>query len=99
VGGAKGKDLILAGSESPLSLDRIGERMRDPRIAAELSRVGMKSESDIRAWYVCDETRLGPAIVGAVINTDDNMHVETKAPREAFLPLRQTNEAWIEGLK
>ena len=99
VGGtAKGKDLILVGSEAPLTLDRIAERMRDARVAAELSRVGMKSEADVRAWYVCDETRLAPAVAGAVINTDDNMHVETTAPREAFLPLRQTNEAWIDNL-
>ena len=100
VGGtAKGKDLILAGSQQPLSLDHIAERLRDARIAAELSRVGIRSEADVRAWYVCDETRLIPAVAGAVINTDDNMHVETTAPREAFLPLRQTNEAWIENLK
>ena len=97
-GSAKGKDLILAGSQLPLTLDRIAERMRDPRTAAELSRVGMKSEADVRGWYVCDENGLAPAVSGAVINTDDNMHVETTAPREAFLPLRQTNEAWIESL-
>ena len=97
-GSAKGKDLILAGSQLPLTLDRIAERMREPRTAAELSRVGMKSEADVRAWYICDENRLAPAVSGAVINTDDNMHVETTAPREAFLPLRQTNEAWIESL-
>jgi spermidine synthase len=99
VGGTtKGKDLILAGSRTALTLDRLGERLRDPRIAAELSRSGIKSESDVRAWYVCDERQLGPAVRGAVINTDDNMHVETSAPREAFLPLMQTNAAWIEAL-
>ncbi len=97
-GNPTGKDLVLVGSRQPLMLDRIAERMRDPRTAAELARVGMKTESDVRAWYVCDETRLGPATAGAVINTDDNMQVETTAPREAFLPFRQTNEAWIEKL-
>lgn len=97
-GNSQGKDLVLVGSRVPLSLDRIAERMREPRISAELSRVGMKSEADVRAWYVCDERRLSPATDGAVINTDDNMHVETTAPREAFLPLRKTNEAWIESL-
>jgi spermidine synthase len=97
-GSAKGKDLILAGSQSPLTLERIAERMRDPRIAAELSRVGMKSEADVSSWYVCDETRLAPAVGGAAINTDDNMHVETTAPREAFLPLKETNAAWIDDL-
>ena len=98
-GAAKGKDLILAGSRQVLTLDRIAERVRDTRIATELARVGIKNEGDARAWYVCDETRLALAVAGAVINTDDNMHVETTAPREAFLPLRKTNEAWIESLK
>lgn len=97
-GNAKGKDLILVGSLSALTLDRIAERMSDPRMSAELARVGMKTEAEVRAWYVCDEKRLAPAVAGAVINTDDNMHVETTAPREAFLPLRQTNEAWVENL-
>lgn len=96
---AKGKDLILVGSRAPLRLDRLAERMRDPRMAAELARIEMKSEADVRAWYVCDETKLGPAVAGAVINSDDNMHVETTAPREAFLPLMQNNAAWVEALR
>jgi len=100
VGGmAKGKDLILVGSRAPLTLDRIAERMRDQRMAAELARIDMKSEGDIRAWYVCDEAKLGPAVAGAIINNDDNMHVETSAPREAFLPLMQNNAVWIEALR
>jgi spermidine synthase len=99
VGGAtKGKDLILVGSRAPLNLDRIAERMKDPRTAAELSRVGLMSDSDVKSWYVCDEKRLAPAVAGAVINTDDNMHVETTVPREAFLPLMQTNSSWLEKL-
>lgn len=99
VGGVtKGKDLILVGSRAPLTLDRLAERLGDSRIAAELSRVGIKNASDVRSWYVCDEMHLVPAVAGAVINTDDNMHIETTVPREAFLPLMQTNAAWIESL-
>jgi spermidine synthase len=98
-GAWKGKDLLLVGSKTPLTLDHIKERISDPRIAAELARVNIKSEADVRAWYVCDETKLGPAVAGAVINTDDNMHIETTAPREAFRPLMETNAAWIESLK
>lgn len=100
VGGmANGKDLILVGSRTQLSLDRVAERMREPRMAKELSRIDMKSEADVRAWFVCTETKLGAAVAGAVINSDDNMHVETSAPREAFLPLTQSNAAWIDALK
>ncbi|MFN2517398.1 MAG: spermidine synthase, partial [Pyrinomonadaceae bacterium] len=101
-GATKGKDLILVGSKAPLAADqlaaRLTERMRDARISAELKRVNIQSEADVRAWYVCDETLLRPAVAGAVINTDDNMHIETTVPREAFRPLMQTNAAWIENL-
>lgn len=99
VGGAtQGKDLILAGSRAPLTLDRLAERMSDPRTAAELARIEIKSEADLLKWYICDETQLGPAVDGAVINTDDNMRIENRAPREAFLPLMEANAAWIETL-
>ena len=99
VGGLnKGKDLLLIGSNWPLNLDRLSERFADPRIAAELSRVDLKSEADVRGWFVCDESKLGPAVAGAKINTDDNMHIEMTVPREAFRPLMQSNAAWVEAL-
>lgn len=99
VGGpTKGKDLILVGSQVPLNLDRIAERMQDPRTAAELARVGLMNDTDVKSWYVCDEKQLAPAVAGAVINTDDNMHVETTVPRETFLPLMQSNSTWLEKL-
>jgi len=97
-GAWKGKDLLLVGSKSPLTLDRIKERVGDSRVAAELARINIKSEADVKAWYVCDEKQLAPAVAGAVINTDDNMHIETTAPREAFRPLLETNAAWVEKL-
>ena len=95
----KGKDLLLIGSKTPLTLDRIKERIADPRIAAELARVNIKSEADVRAWYVCSEAQLAPATAASVINTDDNMHIETTVPREAFRPFLETNAAWVEALK
>ena len=99
VGGvAKGKDLILLGSNTPLNLDRLQERMADKKIGEELARVNLKSESDVRSWYVCDQSKLAPAVAGAIMNTDDNMHIETTVPREAFRPLMQTNADWINGL-
>lgn len=97
-GAWKGKDLLLVGSKAPLTLDLIKERITHPRIAAELARVNMKSEADLRSWYVCDEKQLGPAVAGAVINTDDNMHIETTVPREAFRPLLETNAEWVQKL-
>jgi spermidine synthase len=97
-GAAKGKDLILVGSRQPLTLERVGERMQNERVSKELSRIKMGTPADLETWFVCDETQLGPAVDGAVINTDDNMRVENRAPREAFLPVMETNAAWIENL-
>ena len=100
VGGAgKGKDLILVGSNQPLSLDLLTQRLADERIAKELSRVNLRSDADVRGWFVCDETKLGPAVQGAQINTDDNMHIETTVPREAFKPLMQRNAEWLDRLR
>ncbi len=99
VGGLnKGKDLLLVGSNQPLNLDRLPERLTDQRMVAELARVELKSEADVRSWFVCDESRLGPALAGAQINTDDNMLIETTVPREAFRPLMQTNAEWVQAL-
>jgi len=98
-GAAKGKDLILLGSRMPIRLDRMNVRLNDLRTKADLERVGIKSADDVQAWFVCDETQLDPALAGSVINTDDNMHVETVAPREAFRPTMEENAAWIESLK
>ncbi|HEX5964275.1 MAG TPA: fused MFS/spermidine synthase [Pyrinomonadaceae bacterium] len=99
VGGLnKGKDLLLFGSNQPLNLDRLSERLTDSRVQKEIARVNLSTEADVRSWFVCDETRLRPAVAGAKINTDDNMHIETTVPREAFRPLMQSNAQWVESL-
>jgi len=95
----KGKDLILVGSKQALNLDLLPQRIADQRIAKEISRVNLNSEADVRSWFLCDESKLGPAVAGAKINTDDNMHIETTVPREAFKPLMQTNAQWLDSLK
>jgi spermidine synthase len=99
VGGVnKGKDLLLVGSNQRLSIDRLPQSCDDSRMRAELARINLRSENDVKSWFVCDETRLGPAVAGAWINTDDNMHIETTVPREAFRPLMQTNADWVQSL-
>jgi spermidine synthase len=97
-GAWKGKDLLLVGSKTPLSLDLIKERVADQRIGTELARVKIMNEADVKSWYICDEKQLGPAVAGSVINTDDNMHIETTVPREAFRPLLDSNATWVESL-
>src|SRR5215204_4684047 len=97
VGGVnEGKDLILVGSRRPLNFDHL-KRWLDPRMAID-NTVNLKTESDITSWFVCDESKLGPAVAGAKINTDDNMHIEMTVPREAFRPLMQSNAEWVQAL-
>ncbi len=98
-GAAKGKDLILLGSHQPIDLNLMTQRLNDHGTQLELSRLGLHSAEDVRAWLVCDERGLRPAVTGVVINTDDNMHVETAAPREAFRPTTEENARWIDGLR
>jgi len=99
VGGLnKGKDLILIGSNRPLNMDHVNERWQDPRMMIDFTGVDLKTEADITSWFVCDESKLGPAVAGAKINTDDNMHIEMTVPREAFRPLMQTNAEWVQAL-
>ena len=98
-GSSRGKDLLLVGSNQPLSIDRLPrEYTDDERMLKEQARVNFRSPDDIRSWFVCDESRLGPAVAGARINTDDNMHIETTVPREAFRPLMETNAEWVRAL-
>jgi spermidine synthase len=94
----KGKDLILLGSNRPLNFDRLEERLKDPRISADIARVNLHNAREIMEWFVCDERLLAPALSGAEINTDDNMLVENRVPREAFKPTMESNGAWIEAL-
>ena len=99
VGGlSKGKDLLLVGSNRHLDIDQQLARCNDERMSAELARAGLKTYVAIKEWFVCDETKLGPAVAGAKINTDDNMHIEMTVPREAFRPLMRGNAEWIEAL-
>ena len=90
--------MILVGSRQPLTLNHVPERMQDERVQRELARINITSAEDLTAWFVCDEAQLDPAIKDAIINTDDNMRVENRAPREAFLPLTQANAEWIGSL-
>ena len=43
--------------------------------------------------------RLGWSGCRSSINTDDNMHIETTVPREAFKPLMQRNAEWLDRLR
>jgi hypothetical protein len=47
--------------------------------------------------YSLRTLKLIAAVAGYIINTDDNMRLETVAPREAFRPTMEENAGWIES--
>ena len=97
-GSSNGKDLLLVGSNRPLNINRLPQSCDNELMTKEQERVNFRAATDLKSWFVCDETRLGPAVAGARVNTDDNMHIETTVPREAFRPLMQTNADWVRAL-
>jgi len=71
---------------------------KDLLLVGSMRPLSLERLAEIRSWLVCDETKLGPAVAGAKINTDDNMHIEMTVPREAFRPLMNANAEWVEAL-
>jgi len=79
-----GTDVILLGSRLPLRIDLedLGRRWQPAPVREDLARIGLERPEDLLASFY-----LGPAAVralaaGARINTDNNMYVELRGPRE-----------------
>jgi spermidine synthase len=80
-------DTILVGSGSPLrsAFGPLAARMGAPAVAADLRRVGIADPADLMARLVLDEEDVGRFARDAVVNTDDNAHVEFTAPRSLYV--------------
>lgn len=76
-------DLVLVGSEAPLSIDEQDLARLfglSPAIRAELSAIGIDEAADLLIRYQADRERI-LAYAGEVeANTDDNMRIEYSAP-------------------
>ncbi|HYM00539.1 MAG TPA: fused MFS/spermidine synthase, partial [Blastocatellia bacterium] len=80
--GAEG-DLMLLGAKSPmkLDLDLIRSRLTDPKVAADLRRVQVKTPADIVSRLYMGGNELARYTAGSDLNTDDNALIEFSAPR------------------
>lgn len=80
----KGTDLILIGSNSPMTFaPRAFERAWEiPSIQAELRRAGMRSEYDLIGLMFMNHDELVEFGKGAELNTDDNGLLEFEAPKD-----------------
>ena len=91
-------DTILIGSRRPLVLDlaALERRWQEPAVRADLARIGV-----VRPEFLLANLVLGPDAVRTVaatgrINTDDNMRVEFRGPRDMERGLSEsTDEVFI----
>jgi spermidine synthase len=81
-------DWILLGSRRPIrfDLDEIERRLSNEGVGGEAARVGVPTAGHILAGVYLAPARVRAVTQGAdmPINTDQNMHVEFRAPRETI---------------
>jgi spermidine synthase len=90
-------DLILVGSERPLTfdLDDLSRRMSLLDVSVDLRRVDVKSPPDLLSYFILG-TREVEAFTGAgPLNTDDNALIEFQAPKSLHYETRGVNVALL----
>jgi len=97
---AQSSDTLLVGTLRPLpiDLDEVSRRWQPEAVRADLARVGLARPEDLLANFY-----LGPETVRriahrATINTDNNMYVELRGPRE-YVQEGQTAAVIVQVLK
>jgi spermidine synthase len=80
--GAEG-DLMLLGSKSNRKLDLsvLASHFSDPKVAADLKRVGTMRGSDVVSRFYLGPDEVTRLSAGSPINTDNNALIEFNAPR------------------
>ncbi len=75
-------DAILIGSDTPIQVDlgRLAERLAEPRVAQQLAAIGLYDPLSFLAEFTLDDAAVRKYTAGAIINTDDNLHLEFSSP-------------------
>jgi len=78
-------DILLIGSDAPLQvdLDLLARRLSQPRVAAQLSLIGLDTPLALLAEFALDSKAVHAYAEGAVINSDDNLYLEYSSPLHA----------------
>jgi spermidine synthase len=84
---AFGLDYLMIGSldSMPLDLDRIGSRMEDEDVRADLRQIGILDATDLLAHFLIRDETWDEIAAGAPINTDNLPILEFSAPRSLYL--------------
>ncbi|MGH9869191.1 MAG: fused MFS/spermidine synthase [Candidatus Polarisedimenticolia bacterium] len=91
-------DLILLGSEEPLTCDpaELSRRMARAEVALDLSRVGVESPEDLMTYFLLGSDDVERLTGEGPLNTDDNALIEFRAPRSLHAETRQVNVALLK---
>ncbi len=96
----EGTDLLLLGSDAPIALDleRMGRRMSEIRVWADLARVGIRRPADVLPLFRLGTEEVRRLTSGAARNTDDNARVEFSAPKAMYEDTSEATLALLEKL-
>ncbi len=94
----EGTDLLLLGSDAPIVLDleRMGRRMSELRVWADLGRVRVRRPADVLPLFRLGTAEVTRLVAGAPRNTDDNARVEFSAPKSLYEDTSDPTLAYIE---
>jgi SAM-dependent methyltransferase len=93
-------DSILIGSFGPLRLDlaRLDARWADPATRLEAARARLARPEDLLASLYLDAGAVRDLVAGGPVNTDDNMFVEFRGPRDLVRPLDEMRRETLGAL-
>ncbi len=73
--------ILIGRPEAPeTTLDVLATRMSQPRVEAQLARLGLTEPLAFLAERRLDDDQVRVYAAGAIINTDDNLHLEFSSP-------------------
>jgi spermidine synthase len=86
-------DAILLATQKPLRFDAATLLYRvNLKIRQDFAQIGMAGAEDMLAHYWIGEDELDRAIPSGVMNTDDNMYIEFRAPLRMLMPESQREQ-------
>ena len=94
-------DLVVIGSDSPLPLNssHIDKAIgRSKEVIADLNAIGINNSLDIISLHQFALETLLQFTKGAIINTDDNMHIEYAAPLSLYDKTMGTNSQLLDNI-
>ncbi|MFQ5600820.1 MAG: tetratricopeptide repeat protein, partial [Candidatus Krumholzibacteriia bacterium] len=94
-------DAVLIGSTAPIVVDlaSLAERLRQPRVAEQLSRIGIEDPLSFLSEFTMDDAGVRRFAEGGPINSDDNLYLEFSSPLSIGTPDGGSNIRLIDSYR